>query len=131
MNPSTLVDIFWSPPFWFGETNISWNDFVHVNTSSYEVIYPIVAGLLLLITRGTISTYIIRLLKPFSTRGNIIQSSRYKDLEKIFNAEKSADKEQMIKAATQTGISEREAESFIRTYPNLPKRLGMFQMAIT
>ena len=114
MNPSTLNDIFWSPHFWFGETNISWNDFVHVNTSSHEIIYPIVAGLLLLIARGTISTYIIRVLKSFSTRGKITHSSRYKDLEEIFNAKKSADMEKMLKAATQTGISDREAERWIR-----------------
>lgn len=114
---STLVEIFWSPHFWFGDTNISWNDFAQVNTSAYEVIYPIVAGLLFLISRRTISTYILKLMEPFRTKNerNLQKkSSKFMDLEEIFHSQKTTKRELLIKAANQAGISEREAERWLR-----------------
>ena len=44
-------DVIWSPGFWFGKTNITWNDFDDVNTSTYELLYPIPIAILLLVSR--------------------------------------------------------------------------------
>ena len=111
-----MLEIFWSPRFWFGETNISWNDFVHANTSTYELMYPIIAGLILLISRDTISSYIIKVLEPFRGKSlNSRNSSKNRTLERIFNSHKTSKNiEQMIKAITQSGITQREAERWLR-----------------
>ena len=111
---STVLEIFWSPSFWFGETDISWNDFVNVNTSAYELVYPIVAGLMLMITRGTISNYLIKLFGMGMRWDNSRKSSKNKTLEKIFNSHKTSSREQMIKEFTQTGLTERETERWLR-----------------
>ena len=114
---STLVEKFWSPHFWFGETKITWDDFVDVNTSTHEVMYPIVAGLLLLITRGTFSTYAIKFISSFKPKTNDNRSkkvSKNKILEEIFYSLKTSSRDLIIKEAIKEDISEREAERWLR-----------------
>ena len=87
---SAIFDIFWSPRFWFGKTNLSWTDFEAVNTSTYELVYPIPIAILLLITRGLVNDFVFKKLgEAFgfnrNARGN---SAATKELETLINKDK-------------------------------------------
>ena len=113
---SAIFDIFWSPHFWFGKTNLSWTDFEAVNTSTYELVYPIPIAILLLITRGLVNDFVFKKLgEAFgfnrNARGN---SAATKELETLLNKDKNVNKDVIIRKAIESGMTERQAERWIK-----------------
>ena len=113
---SSMFDIVWNPTFWFGETKLSWKDFEDVNTSSYELLYPIPIAMLLLVTRGMVVNFVFEKLGPSLGFKRSVRKKSSADpaLETAYKMNKNSDKNAIIKTAIQSGMDKRQAERWLR-----------------
>ena len=107
-----MVDVLWSPRFWFGETNLSWEDFEGVNNDSYDLLYPMPVSILILLTRGMFVNFVFEKL-GLKQRVDKKSFANGK-LENVYREGKGAPKDLTIKKAVESGMSERQAERWLR-----------------
>ena len=116
---SEITELFWSQSFWFGETNYTWKDFEDVNTSTYELLYPIPIAILFLVTRGILINFVLEKLGPLvgpkqtSLEHNSSENAKLTTAFKKYR-KTSDNKETIIKKAIESGMSERQAERWLR-----------------
>ena len=111
-----LKDVIWSPTFWFGKTNITWDDFEDVNTSTYELLYPIPIAILLLVSRTMVVGSVYEKFGPSMGMKNSPRrkSCTNETLETVYQSTKNPDKNEIIKTAVKSGMSQRQAERWLR-----------------
>ena len=113
---SSMTDVLWSPRFWFGDTKLSWKDFEEVNTSAFELLYPIPIALFLLVSRRIFVDFVFENLGSFL---GLKRSAKTKlfvnaELDAAFKDRNNYDKDNIIKKAIESGMTERQAERWLR-----------------
>ena len=111
-----MTEIVWSPHFWFGETNITWNDFEDVNTNTSELLYPIPIAILLLVSRTMFVEFVFQKYGPLMGMKRSPNKDSFKDnsLEAKYNSSKKLDKRFILDEAMKLGMSQRQAERWLR-----------------
>ena len=111
-----MTDVLWSPRFWFGETNLSWEDFEDVNNNSYDLLYPIPVSILILLTRGMFVKFVFENLGSFLGLNRSAKTKLFvnAELDAAFKDRNNYDKDNIIEKAIESGMTERQAERWLR-----------------
>ena len=112
----TMKDVIWNPHFWFGKTNITWSDFEDVNTKTEELFYPIPIAIILLVSRVM---FVNNAFDKFGHFMGLKQSSNKNSLpnaalEEVYKSKKKLDNDSMIREVMKLGMSQRQAERWLR-----------------
>ena len=112
----TMKDFVWNPHFWFGKTNITWSDFEDVNTRTEELFYPIPIAIILLVSR---MMFVNNVFDKFGHFMGLKQSSNKNSLpnealEEVYKSKKKLDNDSIIKEVMKLGMSQRQAERWLR-----------------
>ena len=112
----TMKDVVWNPHFWFGKTNITWSDFEDVNTRTEELFYPIPIAIILLVSRMMFVDYAFNKYGHFMglKQGSNKNSLPNEALEEVYKSKKKLDNDSIIKEVMKLGMSQRQAERWLR-----------------
>ena len=124
--------MFWSESFWL-PSNITWKDFENVNTSPYELLYPIPVALLLLVIRDLFIKHTIKIVGPVigikcSVRRT---SSTNTTLETALKQRKNSNNDIISKKTTQLGLTERKSQRLLRQQKRQDKPTKVEKFAAT
>jgi ceramide synthetase len=113
---SAVTDAFWSDRIWFGESKLSWEDFKEVDIKSYELLYPIPIALFLLVSRGIFVDFVFENLGSLLGLKRSVKTKLFADakLDTAFKNRNNSDKNDVIKKAIESGMTERQAERWLR-----------------
>jgi len=108
---STILNMFWSQEFWL-PSNLNWKDFENLNTSPYELLYPLPAALLLLVIHNLFIKTMVKIVGPVLGLKSSVSKLSSPNLETVLKKRKNSDSGVINKKVTE--LRERQTEPGLR-----------------